>query len=76
MGAAAVPTVVRAGSSAELATATLAHALARKAAAVRVSGSEKQERLLTTTLYASWGGPPPEEDGAPRRFLATAKVGL
>ena len=38
--------------------------------------SEKQQRLLTTTLYASWGGPPPEEDGAPRRFLATANVGL
>jgi Uma2 family endonuclease len=38
--------------------------------------SEKQQRLLTSVLYASWQGPPPEEDGAPRRFLATANVGL
>ena len=38
--------------------------------------SEKQRRLLTTTLYASWNGPPPEEDGAARTFLATANVGL
>ncbi len=38
--------------------------------------SEKQQRLLTEALYASWAGPPPGEDGAPRPFLATANVGL
>lgn len=38
--------------------------------------SEKQQRLLTGPLYASWGGPPPDESGARRTFLATANVGL
>lgn len=39
--------------------------------------SEKQMRLLTEPLYASWEGPPPrDEDGAaPRQFLAAANVG-
>ncbi len=38
--------------------------------------SEKQQRLLTAPLYAAWPGPPPGEDGAPRKFLACANVGL
>jgi len=38
--------------------------------------SEKQQRLLTQALYASWQGPPPEEGGDRRVFLATANVGL
>jgi hypothetical protein len=38
--------------------------------------SEKQQRLLTGALFASWSGPPPEEDGLPRTFVATANVGL
>lgn len=39
-------------------------------------GSEKQQRLLTEPLYASWAGPPPEEGEQPRPFLATANVGM
>jgi len=38
--------------------------------------SEKQMRLLTEALYASWSGPPPGPDGAPRSFVAYANVGL
>lgn len=38
--------------------------------------SEKQMRLLTEALYASWGGPPPGPDGARRPFVAYANVGL
>jgi Uma2 family endonuclease len=38
--------------------------------------TEKQERLLTEPLYASWSGPPPGEDGQPRPFAALANVGL
>ncbi|AUX39231.1 hypothetical protein SOCE26_006150 [Sorangium cellulosum] len=38
--------------------------------------SEKQQRLLTESLYASWDGPPPSEGGEPRPFLAAANVGL
>lgn len=38
--------------------------------------SEKQQRLLTESLYASWAGPPSEEGGQPRPFLAAANVGL
>ena len=38
--------------------------------------SEKQMRLATVALYASWGGPPPGPDGAPRSFVAYANVGL
>jgi len=34
--------------------------------------SEKQQRLLTETLYTSWPGPPGEE----RSFIALANVGL
>ena len=37
---------------------------------------EKQQRLLTEPLYASWSGPPPEADGAPRPFMALANVGF
>jgi len=38
--------------------------------------SEKQMRLLTEALYASWGGPPPGADGERRPFVAFANVGL
>ena len=42
--------------------------------------SEKGQRLLVGALYASWSGPSPrpeaEGEGAPRKFLATANVGL
>ncbi|MEM9691354.1 MAG: Uma2 family endonuclease [Myxococcota bacterium] len=44
--------------------------------------SEKNQRLLVGSLYASWSGPPPVElDGEilseePRSFVATANVGL
>ncbi|HBQ14195.1 MAG: Uma2 family endonuclease [Sandaracinaceae bacterium] len=38
--------------------------------------SEKQMRLLTEPLYASWAGPPPRDDGAPRSFFVAANVGL
>ncbi|WP_437689916.1 Uma2 family endonuclease [Sorangium sp. So ce176] len=38
--------------------------------------SEKQQRLLTESLYASWAGPPSEASGEPRPFLAAANVGL
>src|SRR5205814_1512431 len=38
--------------------------------------SEKQQRLLTEPLYASWSGPPPTEGGAPRSFIASANVGI
>ena len=37
--------------------------------------AEKQQRLLTESLYASWNGPP-TEDGQTRTFMATANVGL
>ncbi|MFN0122058.1 MAG: Uma2 family endonuclease [Blastocatellia bacterium] len=37
--------------------------------------SEKQQRLLTETLYSSWQ-PPVDEMETPRKFTATAKVGL
>ncbi len=44
--------------------------------------SEKNQRLLASSLYASWAGAPPIEiegeptDPVPRPFLATANVGL
>jgi hypothetical protein len=38
--------------------------------------SEKQQRLLTEPLFSGWGGPPPLEDGARRRFVALANVGV
>lgn len=38
--------------------------------------SEKQMRLLTESLYASWLGPPRGPDGARRPFVAYANVGL
>lgn len=38
--------------------------------------SERQQRLLVETLYASWQGPPPDEEGASRTFLAAANVGV
>jgi hypothetical protein len=39
--------------------------------------SEKQMRLLTEPLYASWAGPPTTPDQhAPRKFLALANVGV
>jgi Putative restriction endonuclease len=38
--------------------------------------TEKQERLLSRPLYASWSGPPPREDGAARTFAVLANVGL
>lgn len=38
--------------------------------------SEKQERLLTSPLYASWSGPPVEQGQAPRSFAVMANVGL
>jgi len=45
--------------------------------------SEKQQRLLVETLYASWEGPPVEQEGSsrdegqrPRTFLAASNVGL
>jgi hypothetical protein len=38
-------------------------------------GSEKQQRLLTEPLYASWQGPP-SQGGAPAPFLVAANVGL
>ena len=37
--------------------------------------SEKQQRLLTESLYSSWPGPP-SEDGGFRPFLAAANVGV
>ncbi|MCA9591748.1 MAG: Uma2 family endonuclease [Myxococcales bacterium] len=38
--------------------------------------SEKQMRLLTESLYASWGGPPGRDgEPEPRQFLAAANVG-
>lgn len=37
--------------------------------------SEKQMRLLTEPLYASWGGPA-SKTGQPRKFLAVANVGI
>ena len=36
--------------------------------------SEKQQKLLTSSLYASWQ--PVDENGEPRQFMATANVGL
>lgn len=48
--------------------------------------SEKNQRLLTSALYASWSGPPPREEAdedetsldpqGRRRFLAAANVGI
>jgi hypothetical protein len=46
--------------------------------------SEKQQRLLVETLYASWEGPPADQEDAsrdagqssPRPFVAAANVGL
>ncbi|WP_437759444.1 Uma2 family endonuclease [Sorangium sp. So ce1389] len=38
--------------------------------------SEKQQRLLTESLYSSWPGPPPAPEGERRSFLAAANVGL
>ena len=38
--------------------------------------TEKQERVLSRPLYASWSGPPPGEEGAPRPFAVLANVGL
>jgi Uma2 family endonuclease len=38
--------------------------------------TEKQERLLSEPLYASWSGPKPGEDGAPRPFAVLANVGI
>ncbi|AUX42212.1 hypothetical protein SOCE26_036390 [Sorangium cellulosum] len=38
--------------------------------------SEKQQRLLTESLYSSWLGPPPSQEGEPRSYLAAANVGL
>ncbi|WP_437878352.1 Uma2 family endonuclease [Sorangium sp. So ce513] len=38
--------------------------------------SEKQQRLLTESLYSSWSGPPPLQEGERRSFLAAANVGL
>lgn len=37
--------------------------------------SEKQQRLLTSTLYDSWPGPR-DPDGGPEPFLAAANVGV
>jgi len=38
---------------------------------------EKEQRILTESLYSSWPGPPPaEEGGPPRPFAALANVGL
>jgi Putative restriction endonuclease len=38
--------------------------------------TEKQERLLTSPLYASWFGPPIQEGQARRPFVVLANVGL
>ncbi len=38
--------------------------------------SEKQQRLLARTLYASWHPPRSEESKKPRSFLAAANVGI
>lgn len=38
--------------------------------------TEKQERLLTESLYTSWSGPPVAEGEPPRPFTAMANVGL
>ncbi len=38
--------------------------------------SEKQMRLLTEPLYASWSGPPPREDGARRPFFVASNVAV
>lgn len=38
--------------------------------------TEKQERLLTSPLYASWSGPPVEDGQSPRSFAVMANVGL
>ncbi len=38
--------------------------------------TEKQERLLTAPLYASWSGPPPKEGQTRRVFEVLANVGL
>jgi hypothetical protein len=38
--------------------------------------SEKQQRLLTESLFSSWSGPPPAEEGGRRPFLVAANVGL
>jgi len=37
---------------------------------------EKQQRLLTESLYSSGYAPPVAEDGCPRPFIAAANVGL
>lgn len=37
---------------------------------------EKQQRLLTSALHASWDGPPRGPSGEPRPFVAMANVGL
>ena len=38
--------------------------------------TEKQERLLSEPLYASWSGPKPAENGDPRPFAVLANVGI
>lgn len=40
--------------------------------------SEKNQRILVSSLYASWPGPPPLDDTepGPRRFLAASNVGV
>jgi Uma2 family endonuclease len=38
--------------------------------------SEKEQRLLTESLYSAWSGPPHEEGSESRPFAALANVGL
>lgn len=38
--------------------------------------TQRQARLLTSTLFSSWSGPPREEENTPRTFQVFANVGL
>ncbi len=56
-------------------TVDISHVVIESEAPISIL-TEKQERLLTAPLYASWSGPPPEDDQIPRIFEVFANVGL